>query len=64
MSDREKLIARIIYHLPVLSEEELGRLAARCETMACACVAPRYGSAIAVEQVARGEAPTGWARDV
>ena len=62
MIDREKLIARIVYHLPVLSDEELGRLAARCETMACSGVPPRYGSAVAQEQVARGEHPTGWAR--
>jgi hypothetical protein len=49
------LIDRIICRLPQLEEQELSRLAVRVEVL----TSPRYGSAVAVEQVSRGEQPTG-----
>ncbi len=58
-TDREKWIASIIYRLPVLSDEELCRLANRVEVLAAGMAQPRYGSAVAQEQVERGEVPTG-----
>jgi len=58
-TDRDKWIASIVYRLPVLSDEELCRTANRIECLTATLAAPRYGSAVAQEQVARGELPTG-----
>ena len=60
----KKLTERIVKRLPFLGEGDLTSLAARVECLTDHEYARTYGSAVAQDQAARGEPPTGWASDI
>jgi hypothetical protein len=62
--ERDRLIERITKRLHLLGDGDLTSTATRIECLTEPICARSYGSAVARDQVADGELPTGWASDI